>query len=64
MTSKFQPLPFFETYLQTGYYPYYLEGVETYAQRLNSVTNQVLETDLPQCKKIDLRSIPKLKKLL
>jgi predicted AAA+ superfamily ATPase len=64
VTSKLQPLPFFETYSKTGYYPYYLEGVETYAQRLMSVTNQVLETDLPQCKKIDLRSIPKLKKLL
>jgi len=62
--AKLQPLALFEAYLKTGYYPYYLEGLENYPQRLNSVTNQVLETDLPQCKNIDLRSVPKLKKLL
>ena len=64
IVSRVQPLAYFEDYLKFGYYPFYLEGTDTYGQRLQNVTNLVMEVDLPQCMSIDLKYISRLKKLL
>ncbi|MFC1652178.1 ATP-binding protein [Planctomycetota bacterium] len=64
IAAKVQPLAHFERYLQIGHYPFYLEGVSTYSQRLQNITNLILEVDLPQCHNIGLKYIPRLKKLL
>lgn len=47
-----------------GYYPFYLEGKETYNQRLMNVINITLDIDLVQCRHVEYSYINKLKKLL
>lgn len=64
IVSQLQPLAYFDKYLQVGHYPFFLEGVESYGQRLRNIINIILEVDLPQCHNISLKFIPKLKKLL
>ena len=57
-------LPLFRQYLQTGYFPYYREDLQTYHLRLLNTVNAVLETDLPAVEQIEYVSIQKLKRLL
>ena len=57
-------LPLFRQYLQTGYFPYYKEDLQTYHLRLLNTVNAVLETDLPAVEQIEYVSIQKLKRLL
>ena len=64
ITSQIKILPLFSEYLQIGYYPYYLEGKESYLPKLAQTINAVLEFDLPTVEKIDFSSIDKVKKLL
>lgn len=64
LTAHFKPLAHFDTYLHSGYYPFFLEGLDTYLLKLNEVIRQVLETDLPFVKRTDIGQIAKLKKLL
>jgi len=62
--KNIRPLEHFQTYLKDGYYPFFLEGRQTYAMKLNEVIKQVLETDLPFALRVDIRQIAKLKKLI
>lgn len=62
--ARIKPFKYFSTYLQTGYYPYYLEGVETYYQRLEETIMMILELELPLLRHIDISYVPKLKQLL
>lgn len=64
VNTSIRPLEHFHNYLRYGYYPFFLEGKDTYPLKLANVINHVLETDLPQSRRIDLRQISKLKKLL
>jgi len=57
-------LPLFRQYLQTGYFPYFKEDIQTYHLRLLNTVNAVLETDLPAVESIEFVSIQKLKRLL
>jgi predicted AAA+ superfamily ATPase len=57
-------LPLFRQYLQTGYFPYYKEDMQSYHLRLLNTVNAVLETDLPAVESIEYVSIQKLKRLL
>ena len=59
-----KPIPAFQNYLEHGYYPFFTESKASYAQRLTTVVNLILETDLPAIQKIDYATINKLKKLL
>jgi predicted AAA+ superfamily ATPase len=54
----------FNRYLKTGFYPYYKENPENYAQRVANVINTVLEGDLPSIEKIEFMTTLKIKKLL
>ncbi len=58
------PLKKFNEYLEYGYYPYFLEDVETYMLKLRSVLNLTLELDLPNITDITHSSIEKIKQLL
>lgn len=62
--ARIKPFKYFSTYLQTGYYPYYLEGEETYYQRLEETVMMILELELPLLRHIDISYVPKLKQLL
>jgi predicted AAA+ superfamily ATPase len=64
ITRDIKILPLFRQYLQTGYFPYYKEDMQTYPLRLLNTVNAILETDLPAVEKIEYVSIQKLKRLL
>ena len=64
VTSAIKPIPAFRHYLTYGYYPFFVEHPASYAQRLATVVNLILESDLPAVQKIDYTTINKLKKLL
>jgi predicted AAA+ superfamily ATPase len=64
VNKKIKPIPLFQQYLKEGFYPYYKEDSEIYADRLLHTVNVVLETDLPAVEKIELVSIRKIKQLL
>jgi predicted AAA+ superfamily ATPase len=57
-------LPLFRKYLQSGYFPYYKEDLQTYHHRLLNTVNATLETDLPAVENIEFVSVIKLKRLL
>jgi uncharacterized protein len=62
--ADIKPLPLFKSYLEYGYYPYYLQGKKSYNQKLNTITNTVLEVDMPYILGINLHNISKIKRLL
>jgi len=64
INEQLKPFAYFSKYLEYGYYPFYKQNINLYAQKLNEVLNIVLESDLPLIFKIDPSNINKLKKLL
>lgn len=64
ITKGIKILPLFRQYLQTGYFPYFKEDLQTYHLRLLNTVNAVLETDLPAVEQIEYVSVQKLKRLL
>ena len=64
INKKIKPLPLFKQYLTEGFYPYYREDREIYAERLLHTVNVVLETDLPAAKNVEVHTIKKIKQLL
>ena len=64
IVKETKPLAFFGDYLRYGYYPYFLEGEEDYAQRLGETILMILEQELPLLKMIEPAYVPKIKQLL
>lgn len=66
ITSKLHVLPYFEHYLKTGYYPFFLEtdSPESYYERLQQVVSTVIENDIPAVEKIEYETLQKTKRLL
>ena len=62
--SKVKPFEFFDEYLKIGYYPFFLEGLDTYYMKLEETINMILDVELPLLRKIDISYVPKIKKLL
>ena len=62
--SKVKPFEYFDEYLKTGYYPFFLEGLDTYYMKLEETINMILDVELPLLRKIDIAYVPKIKKLL
>lgn len=56
--------PYFQAYIQHGYYPFYQESSVKYFERLNDVISVVLETDMPTVSDITYSTIQRIKKLL
>jgi len=54
----------FKNYLDHGVYPFFLEGVGTYHQKLSNVTEKVLYEDIPSAIGIKSANIPVLKRIL
>ncbi|MDR0937905.1 MAG: AAA family ATPase [Mediterranea sp.] len=59
-----RPLAYFDEYLRTGYYPFYLEGEGDYYTRIENVVNMILELELPQLCGVEMGNVRKLKSLL
>jgi predicted AAA+ superfamily ATPase len=64
VTNGIKIMPLFRQYLQSGYFPYYKEGVHAYSRKLVNTVHAVLETDLPATENIEFTSVHKLKRLL
>ncbi|MCL2511826.1 MAG: AAA family ATPase [Bacteroidales bacterium] len=64
VNEKIKPIPLFQQYLKEGYYPYYKEDREIYAERLLHTVNVILETDLPSVENIEIHTVKKIKQLL
>ncbi len=64
VNSLCRPLAYFEEYLKSGYYPFFLDGKEDYHTRLENVVNLILEIELPQLCGVDMGNVRKLKSLL
>lgn len=62
--SQIQAVETFKTYLQYGYYPFYLQGTKIYAQKIQNVLNAILEVDLPIITGLPVQNIHKIKKLI
>jgi predicted AAA+ superfamily ATPase len=61
--SQIKPLPFFQEYLQHGFYPFFLEN-RNFSENLLKTMNMMLEVDILLIKQIDLKYLSKIRKLL
>jgi uncharacterized protein len=64
IVSKLRPIQKYNEYLQTGYYPFFIENRQNYLFKLAETVNQILEADLPFVANISYSNINKLKQFL
>ena len=64
ITSQIKPLKYFKEYLEYGAYPFFLEGISSYKQKLLNILNYIIEVDLPYTANISYANIDKLKRLI
>ena len=62
--SDFKTYEYFNKYLKTGYYPFFLESKITYYQRLKQLVRLVVELDMAEIKGLDIRQSKKILQLL
>ncbi|WP_235714413.1 AAA family ATPase [Alkaliflexus imshenetskii] len=63
VVEKVKPLAYYNDYLHHGYYPFFLEK-SNYLENLVKNINLVLEIDISYLQQIELKYLPKLRKLL
>jgi predicted AAA+ superfamily ATPase len=64
MIGQFKPLNHFGNYLQYGYYPFYLENLNSFHQKLFETIQLVVEVDIPQFEMVQTSNIIYIKRLL
>lgn len=64
IANKVKPLAYFENYLKNGYYPYFLDRESYFSDDLLKYINLALEIDVTYLNQIELKYLPKLRKLL
>jgi hypothetical protein len=64
VVSKVRPLAYFSDYLKYGYFPYFIDDPNFYANQLLKHINLALEIDVPYINQIELKYLSKLRKLL
>ncbi|HBF89017.1 MAG TPA: AAA family ATPase [Bacteroidales bacterium] len=62
--EKINPLVYFDDYLKSGYYPFFIESKNLYFRRLEQTLNQILESDMNFIDGYDTKNTPKIKQLL
>lgn len=62
--NKVRPLAYFPEYLKSGFYPYFIKNPEFYRESLLRHVNLALEIDVTYLNQIELKYLPKLRKLL
>jgi len=60
---KVKPLAFFDDYLRHGFYPFFIED-HNFTENLIKIVNLTLEIDIPFLQQMELKYLPKLKKLI
>ena len=64
ISKKIKPLPIFNQYIKYGVYPYFMQGLDEYPQKLLNTINLIIEIDILAVENIDFQQITKIKKLL
>jgi len=64
IVAKVRPLAYFDEYMKSGYFPYFIDDPNFYLNRLLMHINLALEIDVPYINQIELKYLPKLRKLL
>lgn len=64
IVSDIRPLAWFNDYLKHGYFPYFIDNPNFYMNNLLKNINLALEIDVPYINQIELKYLPKLRKLL
>ena len=64
IVSSIKVLPYFEKYLNCGYYPFYKDEGDGYLSRVQEVVKQTIEMDIPAVEEVEYDTLLKLKKLL
>ncbi len=62
--SEIKPLGYFKSYLEYGYYPFYLESKKHYPLKLQETINLSLESDIGSLFGVSYDKVSKFKKLL
>lgn len=63
IVSQVKPLAYFNDYLRQGYYPFFLEN-RNFLENILKTINLTLEIDISYLQQIELKYLPKLRKLL
>lgn len=63
ISQQVKPLAFFNDYLRHGFYPYFLGQKNVYVDLVKTI-NLVLEVEISYIQQIDVKLLPKLRKLL
>lgn len=64
IVSQIKPLAYFNDYLKSGYFPYFMDNPNFYVNTLLKNINLALEIDVPYINQIELKYLSKLRKLL
>ena len=64
ITSKVKVLQHFEKYIESGYYPFYREESDGFADRLQQVVDTIVTSEIPAVSNIEYDSVYKAKQLL
>lgn len=64
LLKKIKPVFEFNKYLKYGQYPYFIEGIEDYYQKVMSTIQLIMDVDIVAIENLDYNHIVKLKKLL
>ncbi len=62
--DQFELKTHFKNYLNYGYYPFYQEGKSSYHQKLNEVTNLIIDSDIAPFEELNYTTVRTMKKLL
>ncbi len=60
---KVKPLAYFDDYLKQGFYPFFTENLN-FKENIIKIINLTLEIDIPFLQQMELKYLPKLKKLI
>ena len=64
MYSKVKVLPYFEKYLERGYYPFYREEGDGFFDRLQQIIDTIVTSEIPSVANIEYDSVYKAKQLM
>ncbi len=62
--STLKPLKYFKEYFRFGFYPFYLEDIESFNMKLTEAINKTIDIDLLQIYNIDPKKLRNIKKIL
>lgn len=64
VVNEVRPLAYFDDYMKTGYFPYFMDAPNFYTNKLLKNVNLALEIDVPYINQIEFKYLSKLRKLL